>query len=157
LDSNCLPENGKAPRASLEITVIWWTAPASGIDVPRCVRRRNPTGEPSTIDTISTIGLDIAKNSFALHGFDVGGVTVLVKELKLGQVPITVEFTKFNNYKQLRCQLMNSKGCCLPGSGARGSSCQSARNGLSSIQILDLLSKGGAEKPRSFLLPKGRH
>jgi transposase len=38
------------------------------------------------MNTISTIGLDIAKNSFAVHGFDAGGVTVLTKELKRGQV-----------------------------------------------------------------------
>jgi transposase len=38
------------------------------------------------MDTITTIGLDIAKNSFAMHGFDAGGVTVLVKELKRAQV-----------------------------------------------------------------------
>ena len=35
---------------------------------------------------ISTIGLDIAKNSFAVHGFNVEGVTVLTKELKRAQV-----------------------------------------------------------------------
>jgi transposase len=35
---------------------------------------------------ISTIGLDIAKNSFAAHGFDESGKTVLKKELKRGQV-----------------------------------------------------------------------
>ena len=31
---------------------------------------------------VSTIGLDIAKNSFAVHGFDAEGKTVLKKELK---------------------------------------------------------------------------
>lgn len=35
---------------------------------------------------ITTIGLDIAKNSFAAHGFDECGNTVLRKELKRGQV-----------------------------------------------------------------------
>ena len=35
---------------------------------------------------ISTIGLDIAKNSFAVHGFDAEGTTVLKKELKRAQV-----------------------------------------------------------------------
>jgi transposase len=38
------------------------------------------------MDTISTIRLDIAKNSFAVHGFDADGVTVLTKELKRAQV-----------------------------------------------------------------------
>ena len=35
---------------------------------------------------ITTIGLDIAKNSFAVHGFDAEGKTVLKKELKRAQV-----------------------------------------------------------------------
>jgi transposase len=42
--------------------------------------------EPSTMSKITTIGLDIAKNSFASHGFDECGRTVLKKELKRGQV-----------------------------------------------------------------------
>lgn len=40
----------------------------------------------ATKTAIHTIGLDIAKNSFSIHGFDAGGNTVLVKELKRGQV-----------------------------------------------------------------------
>jgi transposase len=46
----------------------------------------DPTEEPSTMTQISTIGLDIAKNSFAVHGFDAEGKTVLKKELKRAQV-----------------------------------------------------------------------
>jgi len=38
------------------------------------------------MNKISTIGLDIAKNSFSVHGFDAEGVTVLTKELKRAQV-----------------------------------------------------------------------
>jgi len=38
------------------------------------------------MDKITTIGLDIAKNSFAVHGFDAEGRTVLKKELKQAQV-----------------------------------------------------------------------
>jgi transposase len=40
----------------------------------------------ATGTTINTIGLDIAKNSFSLHCFDVEGHTVLTKDLKRGQV-----------------------------------------------------------------------
>lgn len=40
----------------------------------------------ATQTAIHTIGLDIAKNSFCVHGFDAGGVTVLTKDLKRGQV-----------------------------------------------------------------------
>ena len=35
---------------------------------------------------VSTIGFDIAKNSFAVHGFDAEGKTVLKKELNRAQV-----------------------------------------------------------------------
>lgn len=40
----------------------------------------------ATQPVIHTIGLDIAKLSFAVHGFDAEGKTVLKKELKRGQV-----------------------------------------------------------------------
>lgn len=40
----------------------------------------------ATEATIHTIGLDIAKNSFSLHGFDPEGRTVLTRDLKRGQV-----------------------------------------------------------------------
>ncbi len=40
----------------------------------------------ATETAIHTIGLDIAKNSFSVHGFDVAGHTVLTKDLKRGQV-----------------------------------------------------------------------
>jgi transposase len=38
------------------------------------------------MNTIATIGLDIAKNSFSVHGFNAVGVTVLTRELKRAQV-----------------------------------------------------------------------
>lgn len=38
------------------------------------------------MNKITTLGLDIAKNSFALHGFNAEGVTVLTKTLKRAQV-----------------------------------------------------------------------
>jgi hypothetical protein len=34
---------------------------------------------------IHTIGLDIAKHSFSVHGFDAEGKTVVARELKRGQ------------------------------------------------------------------------
>lgn len=40
----------------------------------------------ATETTIHTIGLDIAKNNFSIHGFDVEGHTVLTKDLKRGQM-----------------------------------------------------------------------
>ena len=38
----------------------------------------------ATETAIHTISLDIAKNSFSVHGFDAEGVTVLTKDLKRG-------------------------------------------------------------------------
>jgi transposase len=40
----------------------------------------------ATETSLHTIGLDIAKNSFSIHGFDADGKTVLAKELKRGRV-----------------------------------------------------------------------
>ena len=40
----------------------------------------------ATQTPIHTIGLDIAKNSFSIHGFDVNGVTILTKDLKRAQM-----------------------------------------------------------------------
>ncbi len=40
----------------------------------------------ATVATIHTIGLDIAKTSFSVHGFDAGGNTVVTRDLKRGQV-----------------------------------------------------------------------
>jgi transposase len=40
----------------------------------------------ATETAIHTIGLDIAKNSFSLHGFDEAGNTALARDLKRGQV-----------------------------------------------------------------------
>jgi hypothetical protein len=46
----------------------------------------DPSEEPSTMTQITTIGLDIAKTSFAVHGFDAAGETVLKKTLKRCQL-----------------------------------------------------------------------
>jgi transposase len=40
----------------------------------------------NTNSKIATVGLDLAKNSFSLHGFDEAGNTVLTKDLKRSQV-----------------------------------------------------------------------
>lgn len=40
----------------------------------------------TVMSKIATVGLDLAKNSFSLHGFDDAGHTVLAKDLKRGQV-----------------------------------------------------------------------
>ena len=40
----------------------------------------------ATKTAIHTVGLDIAKNSFSVHGFEASGASVLTKDLKRGQV-----------------------------------------------------------------------
>jgi transposase len=73
---------------------------------------KDPAEEPSTMTKITTMGLDIAKSSFAVHGFDAAGKTVLKKELKRGQVlsffaslePCRVVITVPVHLIRLRCQ-----------------------------------------------------
>ena len=61
-----------------------WTAP-DGIDVPDWCCRFDQTREPS-MTKISTIGLDLAKNVFQLHGVDASGAVVLKKQLRRGAI-----------------------------------------------------------------------
>ena len=37
----------------------------------------------ATKQPVATIGLDIAKNSFSVHGFDCDGNTIVTKELRI--------------------------------------------------------------------------
>jgi transposase len=46
----------------------------------------DPLKEPSTMTTVSIIGLDIAKFSFSVHGYDGAGRTVVKRALKRAQV-----------------------------------------------------------------------
>ena len=48
-----------------------------------------------TISRVSALGLDIAKNSFALHGFDDAGHSVIAKELKQSWIPAFARMTDF--------------------------------------------------------------
>ena len=47
-----------------------WTAPTPGIEVPSSDRRRRLTNEEAVLPQVSTIGLDLAKNVFQVHGID---------------------------------------------------------------------------------------
>lgn len=64
----------------------WTPPPDHGIDVPewRCHRPLESKGAP--ILEIRTIGLDLAKNVFQVHGADARGKPVLRKQLKRSQV-----------------------------------------------------------------------
>ena len=63
-----------------------WTAPPTGIAMcqkGRCLWNRKR--EPS-MGEISTIGLDIAKNVFQVHGVDEEGQVIVRRQLRRGQV-----------------------------------------------------------------------
>ena len=47
---------------------------------------KNQQREPPTMD-IATLGVDLAKSVFQLHGIDTNGVVVLQKKLRRGAVP----------------------------------------------------------------------
>jgi hypothetical protein len=49
--------------------VMWWTAPARGIEVPYSDRCANHMRGAVQMQ-VTTIGLDIAKNVFQVHGID---------------------------------------------------------------------------------------
>ena len=55
-------------------------APSDGIDVPRW--RGLATEEEAPMSKVSTIGLDLAKNVFQVHGADVAGAVVFRKRLR---------------------------------------------------------------------------
>lgn len=58
--------------------------PPDGIDVPRWVC--DDPQEGAVTSKILTIGLDLAKNVFQLHGADASGRAVLRRKLRRGQV-----------------------------------------------------------------------
>jgi hypothetical protein len=81
--------------------------------------------EPSTMD-ITTLGIDLAKSVFQLHGVNAQGVIVLQKKLRRGAV---VKFlSKLGAVRQTRtslkcCRLTHSLGCQkLAPLGIRGGS-----------------------------------
>ena len=61
-----------------------WMAPAHGIEVPRCEGCQAFTSirEPPGME-ISTIGLDLAKSVFQVHGIDAEGEVIVRKALRL--------------------------------------------------------------------------
>jgi hypothetical protein len=59
-------------------------APSDGIDVPRW--RGLATEEEAPMSKVSTIGLDLAKNVFQVHGADVAGAVVFRKRLRRASV-----------------------------------------------------------------------
>jgi transposase len=64
---------------------MWWTAPAPGDESPYGDRCDESHEEPSTMQ-ITTIGLDLAKHVFQVHGIDAAEKVVVRKQFRRGQV-----------------------------------------------------------------------
>src|SRR4249919_2251521 len=64
-----------------------WMAPLRHLGARLLVGRISSNREPS-MGEITTIGLDLAKHVFQVHGVDADGATVLRKQLRRGQVPL---------------------------------------------------------------------
>src|SRR5437899_2499978 len=62
-----------------------WMAPSRHLSAKMVVVEDHQEWEPS-MNEITTIGLDLAKNVFQVHGADATGTTVLRKRLRRGQV-----------------------------------------------------------------------
>src|ERR1700716_1800658 len=65
--------------------LMWWTAPAPGDESPYgdCC---DESHQGAVHMQITTIGLDIAKNVFQVHGIDAAEKVVVRKQLRRGQV-----------------------------------------------------------------------
>ena len=66
-----------------------WTTPAHGINCARWCSLKNESPEGIVHMQISTIGVDLAKNVFQVHGVDSNGKVVVTRQLRRKQV---VEF-----------------------------------------------------------------
>src|SRR5262245_1969103 len=65
---------------------MWLTAHATGIEVPYGVSSETNHMRGAVHVQITTIGLDIAKNVFAVHGIDAAEKVVVRKQLRRGPV-----------------------------------------------------------------------
>jgi hypothetical protein len=65
--------------------MMGWMAPLRHLSAKLLVDRISSNGEPS-MGELTTIGLDLAKHVFQVHGVDAEGATVLRKQLRRAQV-----------------------------------------------------------------------
>ena len=63
-----------------------WMAPLRHLSAKVLVDRKPPANREPSMNEITTVGLDLAKNVFQVHGVDAEGTTVLRKQLRRGQV-----------------------------------------------------------------------
>ena len=65
--------------------MMGWMAPLRHLSAKLLSDRISSEREPS-MDEVTTIGLDLAKHVFQVHGVDAEGATVLRKQLRRAQV-----------------------------------------------------------------------
>ena len=63
-----------------------WTPPPGGIDRAKVVVRLNHLKEEAPMENVSIIGIDLAKNSFQLHGAQADGSVAFRKKLSRGKL-----------------------------------------------------------------------
>ena len=63
-----------------------WMAPLRHLGAKVLVGQRPPANREPSMGEITTIGFDLAKNVFQIHGIDAEGSTVLRKQLRRAQV-----------------------------------------------------------------------
>src|SRR5262245_33340643 len=74
--------NGRCRRGD---RMMGWMAPLRHLSAKLLSDRISSEWEPS-MGEVTTIGLDLAKHVFQVHGVDAGGATVLRKQLRRAQV-----------------------------------------------------------------------
>src|SRR5260221_4635820 len=67
------------------LAMMGWMAPFCGIDVPKLGVRNQLEREPS-MKEVSTVGLDLAKKVFQVHGVDAFGAVVVRRTLRRSQM-----------------------------------------------------------------------
>jgi hypothetical protein len=66
--------------------MMGWMAPLAALGAKVLVGRGPPANREPSMNEITTIGLDLAKHVFQVHGVDAAGATVLRKQLRRAQV-----------------------------------------------------------------------
>ena len=59
--------------------MMWWTTPAPGIECAKGWSLKNESPEGVVHMQVSTIGVDLAKNVFQVHGVDSAGKVVITR------------------------------------------------------------------------------
>src|SRR3974390_3595226 len=66
--------------------MMWWTTPAPGIECAKGCSLNNESPEGVVHMQVSTIGVDLAKNVFQVHGVDSVGNIVITRQLRRKQI-----------------------------------------------------------------------